>query len=186
MVAKIGWDLGWEAMQELVDAALDEETVERAHGVIMSVDGVRSVHMLRTRRHGHEAAADVHVQVAPRLSVSEGHMISQTVEDRLKDSVEAITDVTVHIDPEDDEEGPPCRGMPLRKEALAQLEANWPALPAAHYIRLHYLSGRIDVELVLPMEAYIDQEAADRMRQELQDAIAKLPKFGRLSILYAQ
>jgi len=185
MVAKIGWDLGWEAMQELVDAALDEETVVHAHEVIMSVDGVRSVHMLRTRRHGHEAAADVHVQVAPRLSVSEGHMISQAVEDRLKDSVDAITDVTVHIDPEDDEEGPPCRGLPMREEALAQLEAAWPALPAPYHVRLHYLSGKIDVELVLPMEAHIDEEAAVRMQQNLQQAMAALPAFGRLSVLYA-
>ena len=186
MVAKIGWDLGWAAMQELVDAALDEETVQQAHQVILSVNGVRSVHLLRTRRHGHEAAADVHVQVEPRLSVSEGHMISQAVEDRLKDSVEAITDVTVHIDPEDDEEAPPCRDLPLRDDALRQLDGVWPALPASHQVRLHYLSGRIDVELVLPIASYQNEQAASAMQQSLQDSMSTLPMFGRLSILYAR
>jgi len=185
MVAKIGWDLGWEAMQELVDSALDEETVREATEVIESIDGVRSIHMLRTRRHGPEAAADVHVQVSPRLSVSEGHMISQAVEDRLKASVEAITDVTVHIDPEDDEEGPPCRGLPLRKQAIAELEANWPALPAPYHIRLHYLSGRIDVELVLPMASYEDEQKASQFQQSLQEALYSLPSFGELTVLYA-
>lgn len=185
MVAKIGWDLGWEAMQELVDSALDEETVREATEVIESIDGVRSIHMLRTRRHGPEAAADVHVQVSPRLSVSEGHMISQAVEDRLKASVEAITDVTVHIDPEDDEEGPPCRGLPLRKQAIAELEANWPPLPAPYHIRLHYLSGRIDVELVLPMANYEDEQKASQFQQSLQEALYSLPSFGELTVLYA-
>ena len=185
MVAKIGWDLGWDAMQELVDASLDEETVGRAHEVILSVDGVRSVHMLRTRRHGHEAAADVHVQVAPRLSVSEGHMISQAVEDRLKGEVEAITDVTVHIDPEDDEQAPPCRGLPLRSEALQQLYAQWPALPDPHTTRLHYLSGQIDVELVLPIAAYEDQQVAATLQQTLRQGMAALPSFRHLSIHYA-
>ena len=185
MVAKIGWDLGWEAMQELVDASLDEDTVRQATQAIESVDGVSSIHMLRTRRHGHQAAADVHVQVAPRLSVSEGHMISQAVEDKLKDSVEAITDVTVHIDPEDDEEAPPCRGLPLRSEALQLLQAHWPPLPAPHHIRLHYLSGKIDVELVLPLAAYEDEETAAGLKQRLQDGMTNLPLFRRLSILYS-
>jgi len=83
MVAKIGWNLAWGAMSELVDTALDEAQVAEAKAVIMAVDGVGSVHLLRTRTHGAEASADVHVQVSPHLSVSEGHMISQAVEDRL-------------------------------------------------------------------------------------------------------
>lgn len=180
MVAKIGWDLGWEAMQELVDASLDEETVRQAKAVIQSVDGVRSIHMLRTRRHAHEAAADVHVQVEPRLSVSEGHMISQAVEDRLKETVEAITDVTVHIDPEDDEQAPPCRGLPLRSEALSLLRADWPVLPDSSEIRLHYLSGKIDVELILAAQG----DDAHAMQAQLQAGIADKPAFGELTVLY--
>ena len=30
MVAKIGWDLGWRALSELVDTALDDEEVSEA------------------------------------------------------------------------------------------------------------------------------------------------------------
>jgi len=184
MVAKIAWDLGWEAMQELVDASLDEETVRAATRAIESVDGVRSIHMLRTRRHGHQAAADVHVQVAPRLSVSEGHMISQAVEDRLKESVESITDVTVHIDPEDDEQAPPCRGLPLRGEALQLLRASWPALPDPHEIRLHYLSGRIDIELSLPLASFQDRQASDALCTRLTEGLADRDIFGAVAISY--
>ncbi len=186
MVAKIGWDLGWEAVRELVDAALDPEEVQKAHETIVAIDGVRSVHMLRTRRQGHQAAADVHVQVDPRLSVSEGHMISQAVEDELKAAVEAINDVTVHIDPEDDEEAPTCRGLPLRKEAIRELEAVWPSLPQGHRFILHYLGGHIDVELVLPVAEYVDEETTSALQQQLQQAMHALPSFGRVSILYVK
>ncbi len=186
MVAKIGWDLGSEAVKELVDAALDPEEVKKAYETIVAVDGVRSVHLLRTRRHGHQASADVHVQVDPRLSVSEGHMISQAVEDELKAAVEAINDVTVHIDPEDDEEAPPCRGLPLRKDARRQLEAVWPPLPKGHRLVLHYLGGHIEVELILPIAEYEDEETTRRLQQRLQEAMKGLSSFGRLSILYAK
>lgn len=184
MVAKIGWDLGWEAMQELVDSALDEETVQHAHEVIMSVDGVRSVHLLRTRRHAHEAAADVHVQVSPRLSVSEGHMISQAVEDRLIDQIDAITDVTVHIDPEDDEEAPPCSGLPLRSEALSRLAECVPNLPESQNIRLHYLAGRIDLDLVYPLAEYSSEEATAALRTSIVDAACAESWLGKVTILY--
>jgi cation diffusion facilitator family transporter len=187
MVAKIGWDLGLGALTELVDTALDEREVAEASRVIMGIDGVRSVHMLRTRRHGAEASADVHVQVAPRLSVSEGHMISQAVEDRLIEKVGSITDVTVHIDPEDDETAPTCRGLPLRNEAQDALEAAWrqvDGLPARREIRLHYLGGEIDAELVLPLASFVDQAQTDRLRTALRRAAADHAWFRGLEILY--
>jgi len=188
LVAKIGWDLGGSALSELVDTALDEEQVSTAKDVIMAIDGVRSVHMLRTRRHGAEASADVHVQVAPRLSVSEGHMISQAVEDRLIKQVEAITDVTVHIDPEDDEDAPTCRGLPMRGAALAELERAWQrieGLPPEPEIRLHYLSGKIEVELLLPLNAIVPGAGLDpALKAALEAAAAELAWFGRLRILF--
>jgi cation diffusion facilitator family transporter len=187
MIAKIAWDLGFSAMTELVDTALDEQEVAAASRVIMAIDGVRSVHMLRTRRHGPEASADVHVQVAPRLSVSEGHMISQAVEDRLIDQVGSITDVTVHIDPEDDEEAATCRGLPLINEAQDALEASWAGvttLPAQREIRLHYLGGRIDAELLLPLASFQGAGQTDRLRAQLQQAAGDLTWFRDLTLLY--
>ncbi|WP_419630013.1 cation diffusion facilitator family transporter, partial [Thiolapillus sp.] len=125
MVAKIGWDLGWSAMRELVDESLEEDKVDEIRTIIRNIPGVRSLHMLRTRRQGHEAMADVHVQVAPWISVSEGHMISIAVEEQIKDNIEEIADVTVHIDPEDDETAPTCKGLPLREQALETLQEAW-------------------------------------------------------------
>ncbi len=187
MVGKIGWDLGWGAMTELVDTALDPEQVNEVKRMIMTIDGVRSVHMLRTRRHGAEASADVHVQVAPRLSVSEGHMISQAVEDRIIEQAGAITDVMVHIDPEDDEDTPRCAGLPLRAEVLAALAAEWRSVPEAsapREIRLHYLAGGIDVELILPLVAYQDPEHGAQLHRALAEAAEGLPWVRGLNILY--
>ena len=186
MVAKIGWDLAWGAMTELVDTALDDDQVSDARNVITAIDGVRSVHMLRTRRHGSEASADVHVLVAPNLSVSEGHMISQAVEDQLVDNIEAITDVTVHIDPEDDEEGPNCRGLPLRADVIGRLERAWQNLdlPQQRQYRLHYLGGRVQIEVVLSLDAFSDQAAAMALRQALNAALHDQDWAGSVRVLY--
>ncbi len=188
MVAKIGWELGWGAMEELVDTALDKDSIARARAVILAIDGVTSIHMLRTRRHGPEAAADVHVQVKPRLSVSEGHMISQMVEDLLKEEVDAITDVTVHVDPENDEGGPPCRGLPLRPDVKVMLDRAWAdaeGLPDDYQLVLHYLSGRIDIELILPLSEFGGNLDASRaLQRRLSERLQPYAQFGSVELKY--
>lgn len=187
MVAKIGWDLGWGAMQELMDVALDEEVVAEIRQIINDIHGVRSVHMLRTRRQGHEAMADVHVQVAPWVSVSEGHIISMAVEDRIKAGVEEISDVTVHIDPEDDEQAPTCKGLPLRDEVLEELHSAWETLGCLEKeqrILLHYLSGKIDVDVFFPIECYRDDETSLALNAKMTDALKSRNYFGRVKLYF--
>jgi hypothetical protein len=130
--------------------------------------------MLRTRKLGGHAMADVHVQVDPWLSVSEGHRIAEVVQYGLIDGVDVLEDVTVHIDPEDDEEGPSCAHLPLRSEAEMMLEQVWKELPCyAQRVRLvlHYLSGRIDIELYLPLHCFVSNQQAVNLHSEFQTAI---------------
>ena len=189
MIAKMGWELGWQALEELVDKSLDEEEVEKVGEVIDSVDGVKSVHMLRTRKSGHQSAADVHVLVDPLLSVSEGHMIAVAVEEELKKNIDHLSDVTVHIDPEDDEESPPCEGLPLRGEVLEFLQEIWQeedeeCLSAETEIKLHYLSGKIDIDLLLPLRCYKSVKDTQRLRSELNNRIEPDARFGAIEIFY--
>ena len=60
------------------------------------------MHSLRTRQMGSKALVDVHIQVAPHVSVSEGHRISDEVSLRLIDEIDVVSQVLVHIDPEND------------------------------------------------------------------------------------
>ena len=52
---------------------------------------------------GSNVLVDVHILVNPRISVSEGHQIGDQVRTRLITKIEEITDVLVHVDPENDQ-----------------------------------------------------------------------------------
>lgn len=154
MIAKIGWDLLSESMQELVDTSLDPERVEAIRQVILDVDGADTLHVLRTRRMGSEALVDVHIQVNPTLSVSEGHYISETVRSSIIANIEEVSDVMVHIDPEDDESFSGNVRLPLRQQLLRKLQPAWADIDASSeilHINLHYLNNKIEVELLLPI-----------------------------------
>ncbi len=154
MIAKIGWDLLSESMQELVDTSLEPERVAAIRQAILNVDGVDTLHILRTRRMGGEALVDVHIQVNPTLSVSEGHYISESVRTAIIRQIDEVSDVMVHIDPEDDEALTEHVPLPLRHQLISKLEPAWAHIEASQEIlniNLHYLNNKIEIEVILPV-----------------------------------
>ncbi len=187
MIAHIGWELGLPAFHELVDAGLNEERVKKIRETILAIGGVRAIHMLRTRSLGGQASVDVHVLVEPWLSVSEGHMISQKVMDSLMEKIDEVSDVTVHIDPEDDEIAASCSGLPLRDKAEQMLAERWGELEDAasrHRLLFHYLDGKVDVDVYFPVSAFRDETAAGRLQAELQRRVDDLSQFGQVRLYY--
>ncbi len=180
MVAKMGSELIWESLKELVDTALPPEETEQIYAAAKSIAGVRDVHHLRTRTMGSRTLLDIHLQVAPYLSVSEGHEIGVWVAKKLRDEFEHISDVTFHIDPEDDEETDtpdPANMLPLRPTILAKLKACWEGdedydLP--HNTTLHYLDLSIDVDLFFSLYQ-IDTTQIRDLEERLKAKAAHLP-----------
>ena len=189
MIAKIGWDLGHQSVQELVDTALEPEKVDDIKSSIQDVDGVQELHMLRTRRMGHNALVDVHILVDSKLSVSEGHQISEAVAQTLKDNFDEINDVTVHIDPEDDELMPnSCRDLPLRSEIEEALREAWQEIPETKHLKditLHYLEGQITAEIILPLSVLDSLQAAEQLNEKIRAAIKSVEHVNQVDIFYS-
>ena len=190
-ILHMAWRLIFNSAAELIDTALEPEQVETIHNAIVGVPGVKSAHMLRTRKLGNEAAADVHIQVAPRISVSEGHQIADEVYRAVMSSMSTLRDVTVHVDPENDEEQLRAVGLPLRPVITEHIRGAWaeqPELAAIEQVGLHYLGGRVHVTITLRLDdepggAYLNQRAVElselvRGRSGLED------QLGEVLILY--
>jgi cation diffusion facilitator family transporter len=184
MVARIGWELLWKSLQELIDTALDPERVEAIRESIMAVDGVRTCHMLRTRHSGSDALVDVHILVDPVLSVSEGHQIGEAVRWRLLKTIDDVSDVTVHIDPEDDELASSCAGLPLRDEVLRRLEQQWQHLDIGEQLDkvvVHYLNGKVHVEVFLNSTGEDSQQLAE-LSTTIRESAQRAQDIGDVSV----
>jgi cation diffusion facilitator family transporter len=189
MIGKIGFDVARRSMSELIDTGVDAEHLEEIRTMIQSVDGVEDLHLLRTRRMAGQVLVDVHLILRdPRVSVSEGHQISETVRSVLIRHFDDIADVTVHIDPEDDEHAAPGKHLGLRNQVLRRLEAHWQHLPAARQIRrvnLHYLNGRIHVEVELPRNLATDANQSGEISAAFAAAAAGDPDIAGIRVLYS-
>lgn len=175
-VAKIGAELSWPAIAELVDTGLDREQLQRIRRAILTVDGVKALHLLRTRRLGGQALVDVHIIVSEHISVSEGHQISEAVRHKLIHEIDVVADVMVHIDPEDDLVRAPSDHLPLRSEIEARLHQHLRDIPGAtelSRILIHYVDGHLHLELVLPMRVVTDGSAATALAREIRAALQR-------------
>jgi len=95
-IFKAGYGIITANMGILVDAvAVDESEVE---SIVCQVEGVISCHKVRSRGMKDHVFLDLHVQVPGHISVEEGHQIAYAVEERLKERLDGVMDVVVHIE----------------------------------------------------------------------------------------
>ena len=104
-----GGKLFWASLQELMDRQADPEVLQKVREEALAVPGVRGVEKLLVRKTGLEYLVDIHVEVAPDISVREGHDIGHAVKDRLVNGIVTVKDVLVHIEPAPNSQSPLTR-----------------------------------------------------------------------------
>jgi hypothetical protein len=93
----------------------------------------------------------------------------------------------VHIDIEEDVEGPSCAGLPLRDELQKRLDNYFRDVPEARMIEhmtLHYLNGRIDIELLLPQDAVTHPATARQLAEKFAAAARDDRDIGKVDVYY--
>ena len=142
--------------------------------------------MLRSRRSGGDALIDLHLQVDPHISVSEGHQIGDTVRRCLLEGIDEVTDVTVHIDPEDDERGSPCDQLPLRSDLLEHLQQQWAGIEGvdSKNVTLHYLSGKLQIEVALPFSVLDAAPNTKELVTKIEQGAKRIPEVDSVRIYF--
>jgi hypothetical protein len=177
MIVRAGLKFGWDAIRELIDTGLAAGEVAAIRQTIATTPGVLGMHELRTRRMAHQVLVDAHVQVNPRISVSEGHRIAESARQRVLVSHPEVLDVLVHVDAENDLQGNAAVALPDRATLLAHLREVLDADPPGfEQTILHYLGTRVEAEIFLP-PGFADEARLARFRQRLDAALPNDPWF---------
>ncbi len=190
MIIQLGAKIAWSSICELVDTGVDNKTLELIKAAINKVPHVQALHQLRTRTINNAIFLDVHILVAPKLSVSEGHFIGEQVRAKLMREVSNVKDITLHIDPEDDElleiRGT-FKHLPNRDELMKILTNRWQNLLNEiqdENIVLHYLSRKIYIELRLPASLITQKEHANDLTNELREKINDIAVIAKLDLFF--
>lgn len=92
------------AIKELLDVSLPDDVEEKIEATAKSVKGVVDLHELKTRREGPGIIMEGHLVLDSEISLKEAHDISKKVEAALRKEFGTETQISLHLEPEDDAE----------------------------------------------------------------------------------
>jgi len=98
-ILKVSWDIIYPSLSELADLGAPQKSREKIRSIAMGINGVKSVHGIRTRRLGSGLHVDLHILVDGEMTVSMGHDISAAVKSALIEKGPNILDAVVHLEP---------------------------------------------------------------------------------------
>jgi cation diffusion facilitator family transporter len=99
LIARTGINIIRESSDVLIDTSIiSNEIIEK---IAKSVPGVIKTHKIRTRGKKSQIYIDLHITVDPSFSIEEAHNIGDEVESTLKKSIPGITEVLIHIEPDE-------------------------------------------------------------------------------------
>jgi cation diffusion facilitator family transporter len=99
-LATSGAQLGWRAVNDLMDSAPEETVINDLREHVLEVPGANGYHEFRARRVGDMIEADLHLLVPPELSVEEAHQVARRVKHAIQQAHPEVLNVLIHIEPD--------------------------------------------------------------------------------------
>lgn len=99
VIMRVAIVLTMEAMGVLIDTRLPDHELGELQRIVMKTPGVVGFHKLRTRKSGPYRHIDLHLIVPSATSVSEAHMLAESIENSMRERLANITVIT-HIEPD--------------------------------------------------------------------------------------
>jgi cation diffusion facilitator family transporter len=84
---------------ELMDGVKDTSVYNKIFEAIERVPGATNPHRVRSRLIGNLYMIDLDVEADGNISLSEAHNIADAIEQSIKESIENIYDIVVHVEP---------------------------------------------------------------------------------------
>jgi cation diffusion facilitator family transporter len=84
---------------QLMDTMPEPEDMQRIREVGLSVPGVLGIEKCYARKTGLQWHVDLHLDVAPDMSVYESHQIATQVRAHIREKLDWVADVLVHVEP---------------------------------------------------------------------------------------
>lgn len=97
IISKTAWDIFRDSTYRLTDG-FDEAKLLDLRSTIARTPGVEGIKDVKARVHGNQVHVDVVVEVDADITVMEGHVISDLIEERMRE-LHNIMNVQVHVEP---------------------------------------------------------------------------------------
>jgi len=117
VIIKVGFEIFMETSEELMDGMTDSDIYQKVFTAANEIQGISNPHKTRIRKMSNLLVVEMDIEVDPELSVYDGHRLACEVEQNIRDQVENIYDILIHVEP---------RGVKHSKEEFGLKESDFP------------------------------------------------------------
>lgn len=97
---KASYEIAEPAIQKLLDKGAPPYLVNKIKTEIMTLSEIKGVNNIRTRYVGNsEISVEIDIEVDGSFTVLRGHELANAARDRIKQQIQDVVDVVVHVDP---------------------------------------------------------------------------------------
>lgn len=173
LILKVGYNIAFRGLRDLMDTALSEEETRRIETIINRLPGVLQTHELRTRRIGGDVLMDVHILVDHEASVTEGHHIAEGVRRELIRTMDNVQEVLVHVDTENDAhfESIYWANRGYLEKQVDPIIASMNSIVKRTQLRVHYHGGKTTLEVFVQVNDDLDPAQTRNAVQELKERL---------------
>ncbi len=105
MLLKAAWDIAVPCVYEIMDARADKALETFLQQLENEQNELKGFHKVRSRVSGSAIFVDMHMLVDPAMSVENAHELTLMVEDKLRGYNHNIVDITIHVEPSQENGG---------------------------------------------------------------------------------
>ncbi|AHD05688.1 cation diffusion facilitator family transporter [Paenibacillus larvae] len=98
-VLKLAYEMGKESIGILMEKNLPSEQLIQLEDIVRSIPQVKRIDRIRAREHGHYILVDIRVSISNDLTIQEGHDISRLIKNSIKNQIQDVEEVMVHLNP---------------------------------------------------------------------------------------
>jgi len=99
IILKTGFSIYWEAVTALMDTAPSKKVIQEVENISLNIEGIKSVHEIKARKHGGQILVDMKICVDKDLTVEKGHHLASKAKHALISANKNIKDVLIHVNP---------------------------------------------------------------------------------------
>ncbi len=99
VIGKVAYDIYKDSIDKMTDKACDGQTVDKIMNIAKNCPGVLSVDILKTRIFANKIYIDIEISVDGSLPLIQAHEISETLHDKIEESISKVKHCMVHVNP---------------------------------------------------------------------------------------
>eukprot|EP01060_Flectonema_neradi_P013294 TRINITY_DN2004_c0_g1_i1.p1 TRINITY_DN2004_c0_g1~~TRINITY_DN2004_c0_g1_i1.p1 ORF type:complete len:421 (+),score=66.85 TRINITY_DN2004_c0_g1_i1:45-1307(+) len=155
MIGKTGFEIGWDAVHDLSDGSAEDEEVTEIITKICSLNNVKfEPSEVKTRKMGPFQSVILPIHVQSTMSVSSAAALAEKVKTDIMKEAESVQSLYVSVQPRQSNKTSPESGShpALLRQDIEQILTNVPEIVSVSHFTVHYLAGRLTVQVEVVMD----------------------------------